>query len=464
MMDAPIIVENVSHSFGGGSLRKQVLFDVDAVIRAGEVVILTGPSGSGKTTLLTLIGALRSTQQGSLRVLDHELRGAGERTLTEVRKNIGYIFQAHNLLEALTVGQNVEMALQLHEELSVVERRRRAAEMLENVGLGEFLERHPSTLSGGQRQRVAIARALAGEPKILLADEPTAALDKETGRGVVSLIQQLAKERGVTVLLVTHDNRVLDVADRILALEDGRLSSFMTAVTSSTRRLLHTLAEDIRKGELVRHVAEMSTDQYAQVLTQVTSEVQDFLDVIEMSESATFQSMLEQLLETFTSKVGQVIGADRANLYLVDEDQRELWARVAGAEGAPFESRVPIERRRSACGCSHCAAHVAATGESINIADPHGDPFFDAIADSERGFHTQNLLCVPVENAQGRVFGVVELANKKNGEAFTESDERSVREFTASLGVLLEAWWKMSCACPPLRQAGAALPSALEAQ
>lgn len=456
MRDAPIVVEKLSHWFGEGGLRKQILFDVDAVIRAGEVVILTGPSGSGKTTLLTLIGALRSTQHGSLRVLGHELRGADERTLTEVRKSIGYIFQAQNLLEALNIRQNVEMALQLRDEISVAERERRASEMLASVGLGEHLERHPSRLSGGQRQRVAVARALVAEPRILLADEPTAALDKDTGRSVVTLIQQLAKRREVTVLLVTHDNRILDIADRILALEDGRLSSFMTAVTSSTHRLLHTLAGDIRKGELVRHVAEMSTDQFAHVLEGVTGEVQEFLDVIEMSQSTTFHSILEQVLEAFTSKVGRVIGAERATLYLVDEDQRELWARVAGPGGEPVEARVPIAPRSSPCGCAHCAAHVAATGESLNIGEPERDPLFDPAADRERGARTENLLSVPVRDARGQVFAVVELVNKTGGAAFTESDERRVREFTAPLGVLLEAWWKMSCACPPLRQPGAA--------
>jgi putative ABC transport system ATP-binding protein len=462
MSDAPIVVEQVSHWFGEGALRRQVLFDIDAVIRAGEVVILTGPSGSGKTTLLTLIGALRSTQEGSLRVLGHELRGADERVLTEVRKSTGYIFQAHNLLDALSVRQNVEMALQLHDEIRVAERERRATAMLASVGLGDYVERTPSQLSGGQRQRVAIARALVGEPRILLADEPTAALDKETGRGVVSLIQQLAKERGVTVLLVTHDSRILDVADRILALEDGRISSFMAAVTTSAHQLLHTLAGDIRKGELVRRVGDMSTDQFAQVLGGVTDEVQEFLDVIELSQSTTFHSMLEQVLEAFTSKLGQVIGAERTTLYLVDEDRREIWARVAGAGGATtVEARVPIEARRAACGCAHCAAHAAATGKSINIADPVKDPLFDAIAEHERGIRTENLLCVPVENAQGRIFAVVELANKTAGEAFTESDERRVREFTAALGVLLEAWWKMSCACPPLRQPGATAPAPL---
>jgi putative ABC transport system ATP-binding protein len=459
MTDVPIAIEKVSHWFGEGALRRQVLFDIDAAIRTGEVVILTGPSGSGKTTLLTLIGALRSTQQGSLCVLGHELLGADERTLTEVRKSTGYIFQAHNLLEALSVRQNVEMALQLHQEISVAERERRATAMLASVGLGEYVERRPSQLSGGQRQRVAIARALVGEPRLLLADEPTAALDKDTGRGVVRLIQQLAKERGVTVLLVTHDSRILDVADRILALEDGRLSSFMASVTTSAHQLLHTLATDIRKGELVRRVADMSTDQFAQVLGGVTGEVQEFLDVIEISQSTTFHSILEQVLEAFTAKLAQVVGAERATLYLVDEERREIWARVTGTEAeGTVESRVAIEPRRAPCGCAHCAAHAAATGESINITDPDRDPLFDAIAEREQGVRTENLLCVPVSDAHGHVFAVLELANKTSGGPFTEGDERRVRELTASLGVLLEAWWKMSCACPPLGQAGATAP------
>ncbi len=461
MTGEPIIVEKVSHWFGEGSLRTQVLYDIDAVIRSGEVVILTGPSGSGKTTLLTLIGALRSTQGGSLRVLGNELCGASELTLTEVRKSIGYIFQSHNLLEALTVRQNVEMALQLQPGLSTADRQRRATEMLTKVGLGELLDRHPSKISGGQRQRVAIARALVGEPRILLADEPTAALDKETGRGVVGLIQQLANDQGVTVLLVTHDNRVLDVADRILALEDGRLSSFMTAVTSSTQRLLNTLATDIRKGELVRHVAEMNTDQFANALEQVTGEVQDFLAVINISESTTFHSVLGQVLEAFTSKVGEIIGAERATLYLTDGSRREIWAGAAGTEGeSAAESRVAIEPRQSACGCAHCAAHAAATGESVNIADAHADPLFDTAADPDPDSPTRNLLCVPVKDARGEVFAVVELVNKKGARTFTERDEKRLREFTASLGVLLEAWWKMSCACPPPQ--GAASTTAMQ--
>lgn len=222
---SPIIaINNVSHYFGTGRLRKQVLFSINTEIQPGEIVIMTGPSGSGKTTLLTLIGALRSTQEGSMRVLDQELRDAPNSLLTELRRNIGYIFQAHNLLNALTARQNVQMSLELH-SLSDKQRRIQAEEMLEAVGLKDWANYYPHELSGGQKQRVAIARALASHPKIVLADEPTAALDKKSGRDVVEIMQRLAQQQGSAILLVTHDNRILDVADRLIHLEDGELSS-----------------------------------------------------------------------------------------------------------------------------------------------------------------------------------------------------------------------------------------------
>jgi putative ABC transport system ATP-binding protein len=459
MSEAPIVIDNVNHHFGAGELRRQILFDVSAEIRSGEIVILTGPSGSGKTTLLTLIGALRSAQDGSLRVLGHELRGADEGGLIRVRKNIGYVFQSHNLLDALTAGQNVEMSLKHEAGASSAEKRRRVREVLESVGLGDHLDHHPSQLSGGERQRVAIARALVGRPKIVLADEPTASLDKKSGRDVVERLQGLAKEHGVTVLLVTHDSRILDVADRIAALEDGRLSSFMSAVTESTEHLLGTLARDVRRGELVRNVGEMAPDQFARVLETVTHEVQAFLDVVEMSQSDTFQSLLEQVLEAFASKVGEIIGAERIVLHLADEDKQELWSRAPETDtevGSAPEVRVPIERRQSACGSGRCAGHVAATGECINIPDADRDPLFDPEADRDRGYRAESLLCVPIEDGRGEVFAVVELVNKVGGGAFTPDDEVRVRDFTRSLGVLLEAWWHMSCRCTPARPREAA--------
>jgi putative ABC transport system ATP-binding protein len=223
-MPAVISIDNLNHSFGKGSLQKPVLIDVQLQIHSGEIVILTGPSGSGKTTLLTLIGALRSLQSGSLKILDQELSGASKKKLIQIRSQIGFIFQSHNLLKCLTAQQNVEMSLKLH-NLSVDQRRSRSAAILEAVGLKERIYYHPENLSGGQKQRVAIARALVSQPKLVLADEPTAALDSKSGRDVVEIMQQLAKEQGCTILLVTHDNRILDVADRIFHMEDGRLMS-----------------------------------------------------------------------------------------------------------------------------------------------------------------------------------------------------------------------------------------------
>jgi putative ABC transport system ATP-binding protein len=223
MPEPAIAVNNLNHYFGKGQLRKQVLFDINLEINTGEIIIMTGPSGSGKTTLLTLVGGLRSAQEGSLDVLGQELCGVSDRQLTEARRHNGYIFQAHNLHESLTAVQNVRMGLELHHSLSGEDMTIKAKEMLDFVGLGDRTSYYPDDLSGGQKQRVAIARALVAEPKIVLADEPTAALDKKAGRDVVELMQKLAKEKGCTILLVTHDNRILDIADRIIYMEDGYL-------------------------------------------------------------------------------------------------------------------------------------------------------------------------------------------------------------------------------------------------
>ncbi|MBL8827820.1 MAG: ATP-binding cassette domain-containing protein [Planctomycetaceae bacterium] len=217
-------IRKLNHSFGQGELAKQVLFDNDLELTRGETVIMTGPSGSGKTTLLTLIGGLRSIQDGSLEVNGRQLHGLSQRQLTETRRNIGFIFQQHNLFSSLTAMQNVRMALELR-ETNNRKMNDKAAEILTQLGLGHRLNYKPQKLSGGQRQRVAIARALVNRPSIILADEPTAALDKQTGRDVVDLFKKFAKENGCTILMVTHDNRILDVADRIVNMVDGRIIS-----------------------------------------------------------------------------------------------------------------------------------------------------------------------------------------------------------------------------------------------
>ena len=228
MTDTPsarpvISSRHVNFWFGEGDLQKQVLFDVTMEVAAGEIVLLTGPSGSGKTTLLTLIGALRKVRDGELDVLSRALHTAKMHDLVNVRREIGFIFQQHNLLPFLTARQNVELMFQLHPEVGRSEASHLAVELLASVGLGDRLDYYPARLSGGQKQRVAVARALVTSPKLILADEPTAALDSHSGRDVVMLLQELARNRNCPILMVTHDPRILDIADRIINMEDGRV-------------------------------------------------------------------------------------------------------------------------------------------------------------------------------------------------------------------------------------------------
>ncbi|HTU92717.1 MAG TPA: ATP-binding cassette domain-containing protein [Gemmataceae bacterium] len=222
----PVIrVTRLNHWFGDDpETRKQVLFNNHLEVTRGEIVIMTGPSGSGKTTLLTLLGALRGVQDGEVEVLDQQLQRLRGKQLVEVRRNIGFIFQAHNLFGSLTALQNVRMALELQER-NGKRIHDRAVEVLTALGLQDRLHYKPSRLSGGQKQRVAIARALANRPKLILADEPTAALDEQSGRDVVNLLKKLAQEEGCTSLIVTHDNRILDVADRIVSMANGHIKS-----------------------------------------------------------------------------------------------------------------------------------------------------------------------------------------------------------------------------------------------
>jgi putative ABC transport system ATP-binding protein len=220
---APIIVEHLDHWFGTGEARKQVIFDVSLEIAKGSLTALMGPSGSGKTTLLTLMGCLRDVQSGRVTLLGEALAGASEATQARLRCRLGFIFQAHNLHDSLTARQNVRMGLEVHGYGDTRLQDRACAHILALLGLGERLDYLPANLSGGQKQRVAIARALVANPEVVFADEPTAALDKDTGLQVVQVLKALGRERGTTTVLVTHDNRILDHADRIVTLEDGRI-------------------------------------------------------------------------------------------------------------------------------------------------------------------------------------------------------------------------------------------------
>lgn len=222
----PVVTRGLNHWFDEGEARKQAIFDVSLSIEAGRLTVLVGPSGSGKTTLLTLIGCLRNVQDGSVKLLGEELYGAPEDSLVQARKKLGFIFQAQNLHESLTAMQNVRVGLEVHRLPAGCRRGeldRAAAHLLGLLGLAERLHYLPKNLSGGQKQRVAIARALVGNPEIVFADEPTAALDKDSGANVVRLLKQLGRHRGTTTVMVTHDNRILDMADRIITLEEGRI-------------------------------------------------------------------------------------------------------------------------------------------------------------------------------------------------------------------------------------------------
>jgi putative ABC transport system ATP-binding protein len=224
MRDTPIIATaGLNHWFGSGDARKQALFDIDLTLERGSFTVLMGPSGSGKTTVLTLVGCLRAVQDGSVLLLGQQLNGATEAQLIALRRKLGFIFQAHNLHESLTAAQNVIMGLQVHPGVPEAVAEQAAVHALGLVGLQDRTGYLPANLSGGQKQRVAVARALVANPALVLADEPTAALDKDSAADVVDLLKRMGRARGTTTLLVTHDPRILDRADRILTLEDGRI-------------------------------------------------------------------------------------------------------------------------------------------------------------------------------------------------------------------------------------------------
>jgi len=431
----PVVVESLDHHYGKGALRRQILFDVAATIPAGEIIIVTGPSGSGKTTLLTLIGALRAAQAGSVRILGEELCGASKATLEKVRRRIGFIFQQHNLLAALTATENVELGLRATARYPRAELRRRAREMLEAVGLGAHVDKRAHQMSGGQRQRVAIARALVGDPAIVLADEPTASLDKASGREVVDRMQSLAREQGATILIVTHDNRILDVADRILHLEDGRISTFTEAVIANTQHMMGLLADSTSKEPLEQRVAQMDEKAFRGTLQELTQQSQRFLEATAIARDHAYQSMLEQALRVFTRRVGELLDAERASLFLVDRQRGELVLRVA-QDVAPGESvRIPVG--------SGIAGAAATSGRPVRVADAYQDPRFNRDVDLKTGFRTRSVLCLPLHDRRGDVFAVTQLLNRRDGQPFDEADERRYADFAASLGVLLESLVEM---------------------
>lgn len=429
MSDAPVRVRGVNHYFGRGALRKQILFDIDTDIARGEIVIVTGPSGSGKTTLLTLVGALRSAQEGSLQVLGQELNGASGRVLEDVRRHIGFIFQQHNLIASLSATENVELGLKVTGRYRRSVLRRTARDMLAAVGLEERMDYRAEALSGGQRQRVAIARALAAEPMMVLADEPTASLDSTSGREVVDRMQALAREQGTTILMVTHDNRVLDIADRIIHLEDGRLAGFTDSVLANTQHMMSLVAMTHQKQDLRKVVDQLDEQGFRALLKQLDDEAQRVIEATSLANDAVFHSLLEQGLQAATRKLAQLFDADRASLFLVEPDRGTLLLRIS--DEVDGEVRIPIG--------TGIAGAVAATGGPIRVDDAYDDPRFNPDVDRRLGYRTRSLLCLPIRDRKGDVFAVAQLLNRKDGRPFAVEDETRLAGFLDSLGVVLES-------------------------
>jgi putative ABC transport system ATP-binding protein len=425
---SPIRVHGLNHFFGKGDLKRQILFDVGVEILAGEIVIVTGPSGSGKTTLLTLVGALRSAQHGSVEVLGKELLKARPATLEGVRQQIGFIFQQHNLLGALSAVQNVELGLRANRKYPRASHRSRAADTLEAVGLGNRLHYRPAQLSGGQRQRVAIARALVSEPAIVMADEPTASLDSHSGREVVDRMRVLAKEHGTTILLVTHDNRILDIADRIVHLEDGHLSTFTDEVLANNQHMMRMLAANRQKQPLGELVDGLDEIKFRELLQEITDESTRFLESTALASNVAFRSMLEQGLFAFTRKLAGLLNAERASLFLVEGDFLSL--KVTDRMLEMGEIRFPIG--------TGIAGAVAQSGDAIRIDDAYSDPRFNRDVDLQTGFRTQSILCLPITSREGKVFAVAQLLNRRDGQPFTARDEEKFASFIRSIGVIFE--------------------------
>jgi putative ABC transport system ATP-binding protein len=353
--EAVVQVRNLSHFFGEGDFRKQILFDNCFDIKHGEIVIMTGPSGSGKTTFLTLLGALRTVQEGSLKVMGQELRGLSARELVEIRKQIGFIFQGHNLLGALSAYENVRAALQLtcpdHREIS-----ERVSSMLARLGLESRMHHRPSGLSGGQKQRVAIGRALVHRPRLILADEPTAALDRETGHHVVDILRDFARDEGACIIIVTHDNRILDVADRIVNMVDGRIMSdvlvgeslkiceFLAKIEAFQRLTPNTLSdiadrmtrETHPEGRIIIRQGEEPDKFYLVRRGSVDVLVHDRLHTIQVATLKEGDFFGEMALLTGETRNATVIAKEDVTLYVLNKDDFES----ALGKSATFEEEL----------------------------------------------------------------------------------------------------------------------------
>lgn len=426
-----IEVNNLNHYYGKRHLRHQVLHNINLSVRSGEIVILTGPSGSGKTTLLTLIAGLRSVQEGSLYILDQDLSNATDRERLQLRHQLGYIFQHHNLVPFFTARQNVEMSLKLNPTtLSKKHLHQRAEAMLEAVGLKPQVSHYPHQLSGGQKQRVAIARALVNHPKILLADEPTASLDKNSGRDVAELMQQLTKQQDCTIVLVTHDNRILDIADRIISLEDGRLSQAKGEILLNINNWIASLSQ-MENNQIINLISPLSIEQFLNFLRDINREFEQTLNTIDLLENHSVKRKINLVIQTISIKISHLLNAEKVLFFIEDRAQYRLWPQNIRDDDEPF---INIETPINVA----IASHVATTGERLNLSDPDNDSRFNSQLDKNTDFKTRNILCVPILNSNNDVCAVIQVLNKIGDEVFKREDETRLYELTFFLGSILE--------------------------
>jgi len=245
-------------------------------------------------------------------------------------------------------------------------------------------------------------------------------------------MRTLAKQQGCAILLVTHDNRILDIADRILTLEDGKITTFAAGLAANTGHLLTAFAQLQRKGDLVKHVSELSNKQFQDIVQQMTVEFEQFLETLELGNRDAIEALIDQILDAVTSKVKIIIGADRASIFVVDSARGVLHSRIAQGEGG---TRIQIEFPLG----KGIAGRVARTGEALNIPDAYASPDFNPAIDRETGYHTDTILCMPVFDRKRNVLAVVQMLNKSGNSAFTEADESNFRDFIEPLGVILES-------------------------
>ncbi len=427
MSHEPILaVTELNHFYGSGTLRRQILFDVAASIDPGEIVLITGPSGSGKTTFLSLAGTLRTVQHGSIRIFGKELNGASQSELIEIRKSTGFIFQNQNLLDSHTALQNVELSLGIWPAMPADEVRSACHEALEAVGLGNHMHHYPQQLSGGQKQRVAIARALVRKPPIIFADEPTASLDRKSGREVVELMQVLVHRQNCAILMVTHDHRILDIADRILSLEEGRVSSFESSL-AGTSRFLTTVSQLQRSGSLIAYVDKLSNEKFQDLVQQTSQDLQWILETIELGSREALQSLIYEILEAVAHKIKVMLGAEKASLFIVNPESSELYSRFV---------------RNKAAGASDAASPhepSAADGGILQLLKPGVSSYFDFAFQYEQDHRDGRLLCMPVVDRRGSVLAILEMIKRQEDPAFNEADEKNFADYAESLAVILEA-------------------------